>query len=1342
MSESDYTIEDFLDGVAVANEIDWTRPPGAPVAINPLRVNIGLGPNALEVAIASADQAPKMDDVRKLWALRWGRRASPVLLVVGYPASGGWSATVCGPDEDSAAVTNLDLRQVERTAAAALAEPSPTAAKRTLAELLVSTRDQLVAGLTNQGLFASHELRHGVPARADWEVAKAAGRQALSKSGVDLITALGYTSTAVGSVAQVLSVGGLQRAVAVLLDESEVFERAGHRFGAVSPVTMGLALAQEHNLPWLIVVKDSKIRLYPARPDIGVGRKGQSETYVALNLAHLADDDAAYLTLLFAGDALTENGTVSQILAASVDHATGLGERLRDRVYVDVVPALAVAVATAMKAEKGDELDKEDLAEAYHRTLVILFRLLFVAYAEDRGLLPYNRNPRYTKKALKTAAREFAASGSLEFESSAYDRWEDLQAVWRAVDDGNREWNVPAYNGGLFNADKDMNPSGFAISQMRLSNADIGPALRALLVDESDDGVAGPVDFRALSVREFGTIYEGLLESSLSIALTDLAIDPRSLAFVPAAPASSVVVAAGELYFHNASGARKASGSYFTKAFAVEHLLDAALEPALTVHLAAVGQLLADGAEADAAEKFFDFRVVDLAMGSGHFLVAAIDRIEARFAKFLAGNPIAAVADELTRLTDAAVDALGDLAEQTEIEPSMLLRRQIARRCIYGLDINLIAVELSRLATWIHTFVPGLPMSSLDHGLRVGNSLTGIGQVDEALSIFEPLAAKGYFSLFGEQIEDALGAARDTLARVAKTAEATKAEVREAARTHARAMQEAQSAKLLLDAAVALRLGWIAMPAGPDDAIAKVNDPVVAAQIASLGVAHMPYLFPEVFLRPETGFDVLLGNPPWDKVRHEPQQFWVTRDPGLNALPSSRRDQRISELRGERPFDSLAEDAERVSRETLQLVAKQSYSLQGSGHYEFAKLFVERALNLLSPASGHLGLVLPQSSLQLGGWAKLRPSLLRNRDSTIVQCRNSGFWLFDMDNRKTVVLLSTVPAVSGLGEIVVHPAISDFAAFDAARQSDGLLLTVSEVEGLTDDYVVPWFSGTSDGIVFERMKGRPSLASGRGWISGRGDSSRWDFSGSGRHRDFARPGPGDNHGDWNVFMTRHVDQYGISDDPFQKHVPDPALLVPLNRGVEMQAAEPRLAAEHPTIAYRFPATNDNSRTLTATALPARGYLFSTGYVHGISSPSGTPVRDTLALLGYMNSIPADWWARRFVDRHVGAKIVGGLPLPDWDEDDRQVVSELVSVLLRRGGLDQLPGGLSLPATRAGFADMSRDRILAAIDARAIAGFGMDEPESELLFTDFKDSADAVPAARRQLIRDLLRESPE
>ena len=924
-------------------ELPWVKPTGTSAAFETDRVLFGEGDNALEVAVASARGGqPKADELRTLFKKRQAGRPAPVLLVVAYaPANGEKLAAVVGTSGDPAPVTGLQVDRLERVCASALAEPDRHSAVRTIERLLISLKDQQFPGLVNSGLFASHELHTGVPARPDWEAARQAALPILGTRGLELIHALGYGTALRGSAAMVLTHGGNSRAIAVLLNEEEVFDRPSARYGAVTPVAHGLAIAARDELAWLIVLRGTQIRIYPASPDMGVGRKGQGETYAELDLALLSEQEAAYLTLLFAPTALERGGTVEQILASSENFAADLGKRLRKRVYEDVVPTLAVAVAERMGART-----EEQLAEAYHRTLLVLFRLLFLAYAEDRGLLPYGRNPRYDRHALKTIARDFAADPGMVFDPQATSLWDDMLTVWKAIDEGNTSWDVPAYNGGLFSRDPEASAAGAALVDMRLTDEEFGPALRSMLVDSRDDGTQGPVDFRSLGVREFGTIYEGLLESQLSITQVDLTVDPKTRAYLPAKPGDEVEVAEGRVYIHNRSGERKATGSYFTKQFAVEHLLDSALEPALNDHLARVAELLASGDEAAAAEAFFDFRVADLAMGSAHFLVAAIDRVEARFTAFLTEHPIPAVADELTRLEHAAQEALGDQADSVEIETGALLRRQIARRCIYGLDLNLIAVELARVSIWIHTFVPGLPMSSLDHNLVVGNSLTGIATIDEVLAVLEPQRTPGQESFFAPELREVLQSARDRLVRAAQTAEATKAEVREAAKAHAQAMRDAAPAKALLDAAVAIRLDLIPLPLGPEKAISDGNSETVQTEITRLQAAHMPYLFPEVFVQSRPGFDVIVGNPPWDKVMWEAAPYWAGVFPGLMALPDKLRDARIVQLRSEHPIEAQQEQQEEAQRKILQELFKKVYTLRGGTHLELAQLMLERALTL------------------------------------------------------------------------------------------------------------------------------------------------------------------------------------------------------------------------------------------------------------------------------------------------------------------------------------------------------------------------------------------------------------
>lgn len=897
----------------------WSAPKGAPAGITPLVLFLGQGDHPLEVAVATSPHRPRADDVRTLWKLRQGRRPSPLLLVVAYEDQDGTRVTVCGAvGENPPLVGDLEPSQVERLAGAALAEPSRHAAVRLLVAMLPEVGSDM-PGLRNSGLLATQELRHGVPQRPDWHQACAQGKEVLALRGRALVERLGFTVEALGVTSSVLKIKDAKRAVAIFLDEGEAFDDAGERFGT-SPVSQALALADREGLPWVVLTRARQVRLYSARVDTGVGRKGRADTYVEVDLALLPEDHAGFVPLLFGAGALAEKGTIEEILERSADFAAELGARLRDRVYFDAVPKLATAVARGVHRAEPDE---EELTAAYEETLVVLFRLLFVAYAEDKDLLPYRTNSRYNDHSLKRLARrlaEWRAKDSPPFDDKATDLWDDVRALWHTVEAGNAGWGVPAYDGGLFSDDPEVNPAGAAIATLTLSDAAFGPALTALLVDVGPDGVAGPVDFRSLSVREFGTIYEGLLESRLSVAPSDLALDAQGN-FLPATGRMSVEVHAGEVYFHNRSGARKATGSYFTKPFAVEHLLDHALDAALDDHVAGLSSLLDAGDDAGAADRFFDFRCVDLAMGSGHFLVAAVDRIEARLSAFLSLHPIPPVLAELERLRAAAFGALGELADGVEIETTSLLRRQVARRCLYGVDHNRIAVELARLAVWIHTFVPGLPLSFLDHNLVEGDSLTGIGTIEEAVGVLEPGSEIGHHSLFYDQLMGFLARAEKALRRLAAISETTTAEVAEVRAAHLDALQAVQPAKDLFDLLVSVRLGKADLPYGLDEnnLATHADLPDARALVASLGSLHFPVAFPEVFLRDRPGFDVIVGNPPWEKAKVEEHSFWSLRYPGLRSLSAGELKTEVARLRRQRR--DLVEEYEAAVDEADQLRA-------------------------------------------------------------------------------------------------------------------------------------------------------------------------------------------------------------------------------------------------------------------------------------------------------------------------------------------------------------------------------------------------------------------------------------
>ena len=1005
-------------------------------------------------------------------------RAAPVVFVALHPRG----AALCGPAGEKPPIyEGLDADQSARLCREALDQPDRHAALRFLAQALPSL-ETAIPGLNNEGLLALHELQQGVPSRGDWAEARRKADRTKGKRGQELLKALGFKIERIDNLTSLLRSGGTRTALAVMLRETESPESGSDRFNSLSPISYAFKKADDESLAWVVLVQGKRVRLYATAVDAGVGRRGRTETYVECQPTLLSDEHLPYLWLLYSADALACNGSLHEILEGSQRFSGDLAERLRERIYDHVIPELAQGVATERRLEKPTPAQ---LRQTYEMALTILFRLLFIAYAEDRDLLPYRTNEAYRRRSLKQKAQELARHVADETPISVgTSHWDEVKSLWQAVAVGNSEWGVPAYDGGLFTEDPAVSECGAALAKISLPNRVFEEALRWLLVIETPEGGPGPVDFRSLGVREFGTIYEGLLESELALADTNLILKKQksSLVYFPAREKDTPDVMAGQVYLHNRSGARKSTGSYYTKSFAVEHLLSGALEPALEDHFKRL-----DGMdETDAAEAFFDFRVADIAMGSGHFLVGAIDRVEKRMADYLANRQLSGVRRELEALRDAACNEIGEAADRETIEDSRLLRRLIARRCIYGVDINGLSVQLARLAVWIHTFVPGLPLSFLDHNLVHGNSLVGIGSVEEIKNTF----AKTEGTLFRVDAESLLGTAKKSLRRLANCNDATLRDVGEARTAALEARTAISDTENLCNLIVAEQIEdeegeTLGVALILNDWPKQARDPETLAladkarkHLSGLHALHFPVTFPEVFLRNRTGFDVILGNPPWQEATIEEHAFWARHFPGLRGRSQKEQEAEKAVLRQRRPdlvelYESELDDMNRIR----QALINGKYPGMGTGDPDLYKAFCWRFWNLCSSDEGHIGVVLPRSALAAKGSTEFRRKILSESARVyMTMLLNSGGWVFDeAEHRYTIGLVCVSRGIPDEGSISLQGPFSSKQVFLEQHNKPPIVFDMNDVLSWNDTASLPLLPNQDSVGVFARMRKAPRL---------------------------------------------------------------------------------------------------------------------------------------------------------------------------------------------------------------------------------------------------------------------------
>ena len=1236
--------------------------------IHPVSLFLGKGVSALEVAVAQSLGPPTRAGLVGSWSTRKGGRAAPLLLVVLHPQG----VTVCGAAGLEPPIFTVgDASQVEGLCRQALEQPDRHSALQFLSSTLPSLETAL-PGLRNEGFLAMHEIQHGVPKREDWATAGRKGAQARGKRNKNLLLALGFRIERLDNLTSLLRSGTRRTALAIMLHDSETPEGRSGRFDSLSPVSYALKKADDENLEWVVLVQGSRLRLYATRVDTGIGRRGRTETYIECEPVLLPEKHLAYVWLIYSAEALESNGSLKEILSSSQRFAGDLAERLRERIYDRVVPELARGIAAARNITVPSPADLE---QTYQMSLTVLFRLLFIAYAEDRDLLPYRFNDAYRRRSLKQKAQELAEAvrkGTSIAEGDSHYR--EVCSLWSAVAVGNSEWGVPAYDGGLFSSDPGISPDGAALATISLPNSTFEEALRDLLVIETPEGAPGPVDFRSLGVREFGTIYEGLLESELAIAGEDLALNRKGV-YVPAHKRAHVAIPKGAIYIHNRSGARKSTGSYYTKQFAVEHLLDGALESALDDHVARLDAM----DDTDAAEAFFDFRVADIAMGSGHFLIAAIDRIEKRLADFLADRNLGGVRKELSALRSAALKELGDLSETVTIEDTQLIRRLIARRCIYGVDLNALSVQLTRLAVWIHTFVPGLPLSFLDRSLVRGNSLVGVATIMEVKDKFRELSQP----LFPIDTESLLGQASTPLRRLANINDATLQDIEDARHATTAAREATAVAEALFDLIAARSIS-------DDPSVVQFNFETLTdfsrglvgstqvrsarQSLAGLDALHFPVAFPEVFLRARPGFDVILGNPPWQEATVEEHAFWARHYPGLRALSQRDQEDTKKRLRAERSDLGSLYEAELAATESVRrALLGGGFPGMGTGDPDLYKAFTWRFWHLVAAEGGRIGVVLPRSALAAKGSTAFRRTMFENAgcvDVTILL--NRGGWVFeDAEHRYTIGLVCITRGAPSTESIRLRGPFASGDAFASGASKAPSAFPRSEVLSWNDSASLPLLPEEDSVAVFAQIRKSPrlDLNVSEQWrarpdreLDATNDKSFMDVSSIERPEGFWPIYKGESFDLWNPDTGTYY--AWANPEPVQKRLQAKRLRA--GRGnrdsVHREFSQhylkdtKTLPCFRARVAFRDVTNRTNQRTVIACLVPPEVLI-------GNQAPyllwSRGDELDEAFVLGVLSSLPLDWYARRFVETHVNYFVFNPFPVPRPGRDSalwKQVVS--------------------------------------------------------------------------------------
>lgn len=653
-----------------------------------------------------------------------------------------------------------------------------------------------------------------------------------------------------------------------------------------------------------------------------------------------------------------------------------VAQNLSDLVFGSVFPALAQGIARA-----APEVDLEEVRDA---ALILLYRLLFILYAEDRDLLPV-RDRRYDDYGLRERVRLDVGKrkdyGDV-FSATAARYWSAIDDLCRAIDEGDASIGLPPYNGGLFS--RENTP---LLDRIRLGDALVASVIDTLSFMQVD-GRRRYINYRDLSVQQLGSIYERLLEHEIVREDDEVMVRPNIFA-------------------------RKGSGSYYTPDDLVSLVIDETLKPLIERIMSAFRDKLADMeaqppanrrlgtlSRLDPAMRLLELKVCDPAMGSGHFPVSLVDKLADHIIEAMAdaevsvewGDYISPLAERIEAIRNtimANAEVRGWSVNEDQLDDRHIIRRMVLKRCVYGVDKNPMAVELAKVSLWLHTFTVGAPLSFLDHHLRAGDSLFGSwvrDGIEKVQRYGSPLLLHG-----------PIRAALQSAAQMQIVEGLTDAEIAEAERS-SQIFDQISDMTGPLNALLSFihALDWLNLKGRENLALIQnffdgdFGDPVRVlmgqeplraardtARFANMfdqarelideeRFLHWQVAFPGIWSDWEAegltgGFDAIVGNPPWDRIKLQQVEWFAARRPEIaRAQRASDRKNMIEALVEDQ--DPLARDFDKANRraEAGARMAREcgDYPLLSGGDINIYSLFVERAMRLVKP-EGMVGLVTP-----------------------------------------------------------------------------------------------------------------------------------------------------------------------------------------------------------------------------------------------------------------------------------------------------------------------------------------------------------------------------------------------
>ena len=723
----------------------------------------------------------------------------------------------------------------------------------------------------NRGLFATHYLRNRIfqDTRQNVDELLPRIRSKIGAKTEELLDVLGWD----------ISKSSYDNVAVTITDQDDFNIRKTSN--KVTPSYTAVSVLSEK--AWSILTNGKKWRLYSNKIS------ASSTNYFEINLDPKHESITRYLIILFGAATFKEidgKTDIDLFFDESKEHSRDLEENLAEKImspkglFLDIIKGV-------LDHDGKKTFTTEELQSAKHAALRIMYRIWFLAYAEAKNLLPI-KDEKYKIISLQSIRNHL---DSYEQNPKGTECWDALLGLFTGVRKGSPKHNLPQYNGDLFKIGRTIDPTApppEQIDSLHIQNRFISSALRGLLERDGET-----LDYTGLTVRHLGSVFERLLEYEPKQAKEDILLleDSKGVRQVESKRESTYAYKKNELYLASKGGivSRKTSASYYTPEKIVKFLVKQGLNPIFSEREKMVENDISQYKKnktrknlQTCIDRLLDIQVLDPAMGSGHFLVEALNRITSWVTDILEKHPNHPLLDEIEQDRKTVLEEQkkkGVTIDENLLTPDVLLKRKVMKRCIFGVDINPMAVDLAKLSLWLDSFAIGVPLTYMDHHIKVGDSTIGM--------FLDDLGDKQNSSLDDWTLSNE---SSKMLHDVASSSDVTIKQVHESEEKYNEYTKSIEPNRNILNALTASKIDPSFLPKKSKmefiHNFGKYNknesDEYIKARKIINDLAdrhrffHWELEMNDAFTDSRRGFDCIVGNPPWEKIKPDDIEFFTS----------------------------------------------------------------------------------------------------------------------------------------------------------------------------------------------------------------------------------------------------------------------------------------------------------------------------------------------------------------------------------------------------------------------------------------------------------------------------------